>query len=86
VTEERFALGEGDCVDVILELVRNAVGLFVGLRQGMPTRGREAVLSWGLAGVMEHQIVTFGREGGNPHKRLLKMLLLDGLLEYAWGL
>ena len=36
------------------------------VRQGMPIRGREAVLSWGLAGVMEHQIVTFGREGGNP--------------------
>src|SRR5258708_35333017 len=32
----------------------------------MPTRGREAVLSWGLEGVMEHQIVAFGREGGNP--------------------
>src|SRR6266404_5055337 len=31
----------------------------------MPTRGRLAVLSWGLAGVMEHQIVASGREGGN---------------------
>jgi len=36
------------------------------VRQGMPTRGREAVLGWELAGVMEHQIVAFGREGGNP--------------------
>jgi hypothetical protein len=31
----------------------------------MPTRGRNAVLSWELAGVMEHQIVAFGGEGGN---------------------
>src|SRR6266480_5055597 len=31
----------------------------------MPTRGRLAALGWGLAGVMEHQIVTFRREGGN---------------------
>jgi len=58
-----FALGGGDSVDVILELVGNPVGLFVGGAQGMPTRGRLAVLSWGLAGVMEHQIVASGREG-----------------------
>jgi hypothetical protein len=35
------------------------------VRQGMPTRGREAVLTWVSAGDMEHQIVASGGEGGN---------------------
>src|SRR5205814_10030322 len=34
----------------------------------MPTRGRLAALGWRLAGVMEHQIVAFGQEGGNRRK------------------
>src|SRR5947209_20363934 len=34
----------------------------------MPTRGRLAALGWGLAGVMEHQIVASGQEGGNRRK------------------
>jgi hypothetical protein len=34
----------------------------------MPTRGRGAELSWGLAGVMEHQIVASRRKGGNRGK------------------
>ena len=38
----------------------------------MPTRGRLAVLGWGLVGVMEHQIVAFGREGGNRVKSGLR--------------
>src|SRR5437899_3276883 len=41
----------------------------VVVRQGMPTRGLETVFSWGLAGVMEDQIVTFGVKGGNLWKR-----------------
>src|SRR5947207_14815992 len=34
----------------------------------MPTRGRLEELGWRLAGVMEHQIVAFGQEGGNRRK------------------
>ena len=63
-----LALGCGDGGKVILELARNSVGLFTGRAPGDATRGLEAVLSWGLAGVMGHQIVASGREGGNRRK------------------